>query len=225
VLSYFIVLAIWLGYEYISLRRQGVTFREIKGVTKWLLLGPAPTPECRACGVKLPDQWLRIEVGHGAYICEDCEKDVEKDLQAMLPEWYTKPLPAEKAEHHFADCIKVEGDKPCTECTEYALDAVGAPKRDTYVCSSCGETHFIEHICMVELEKVMDPPGDQGDWFEYCLDCGASYPCNCEPCNMGPPERTVVVSGQLAVKEPRMNVVIKSEDCLTDDCDCRRETD
>lgn len=30
--------------------------------------------------------------------------------------------------HNFTDCIKAEGDKPCKDCAEYALDAVGVPK-------------------------------------------------------------------------------------------------
>ena len=31
--------------------------------------------------------------------------------------------------HAFADCIKREDDLPCKECREYAMDAVGAPRR------------------------------------------------------------------------------------------------
>jgi len=29
--------------------------------------------------------------------------------------------------HNFADCINAEGDRPCRDCVEYALESVGAP--------------------------------------------------------------------------------------------------
>jgi len=45
--------------------------------------------------------------------------------------------------HEFADCIQADGDKPCRDCTEYALESVGAPAaaratptRDTEVSGS-----------------------------------------------------------------------------------------
>jgi hypothetical protein len=118
------------------------TWREIKGVTRFLLSGPEPTPNCRACGKELPDPMLREALGHGAFVCEPCNDEIELEVGLAYPSWWTEKEPP-------------------------ALNAVPPPT--TYNCAGCGNEHPKDHVCLVELKKyVSHPPGDDDlsdDWF------------------------------------------------------------
>lgn len=87
--------AAWLLWEAYVWKRQGMTWREIKGVTRFLLLGPGPTPKCRVCEIDLPDPMLREELGHGAFVCLDCEEEVRLEAGLIRPDWFDQPCPPE----------------------------------------------------------------------------------------------------------------------------------
>lgn len=49
------------------------------------------------------------------------------EREILKPQAAAVPQPGEPV-HNFAACIVNDGDKPCRDCAEYALDAVGAPR-------------------------------------------------------------------------------------------------
>jgi hypothetical protein len=88
----------WLYWGYRCWKRDGHSWSEAKSVTKWLFLGPGPTPQCRVCEVDLPDPMLRDELGHGAFVCLDCEEEVRLEAGLIRPDWFDQPLPPEGQE-------------------------------------------------------------------------------------------------------------------------------
>ncbi len=140
---FLIGIGIWVWVE---MRERQLTWREIKGVTRFLLTskGMEPDPVCRACGVPLPDPIFRMEIGHGAIVCEKCEDEINAEVGLAYPSWFERPLPPEEA----------------------ARPAIRPPS--TYVCAGCGEEHPEDHICMVDLKKYVqedEGPGFKDDWF------------------------------------------------------------
>ncbi len=61
-----------------------------------LLRAVTPGVVCRACGVPLPDPIFRVELGHGAVVCEDCEKEINDEIWLTYPDWFDQPLPADQ---------------------------------------------------------------------------------------------------------------------------------
>jgi hypothetical protein len=85
---------------------------------------------------------LREALGHGAFVCEPCNDEIELEVGLAYPSWWTEKEPP-------------------------ALNAVPPPT--TYNCAGCGNEHPKDHVCLVELKKyVSHPPGDDDlsdDWF------------------------------------------------------------
>ena len=137
---FLIGIGIWVWVE---MRERQLTWREIKGVTRFLLTskGMEPDPVCRGCGTPLPDPLFRVELGHGAIVCEKCETEINAEVGLNYPSWFELPLP----------------DEP-----------KAIPPPSTYPCMVCHEEHALDHICMVELKRYVvedKGPGSDGDWF------------------------------------------------------------
>lgn len=58
------------------------------------------------------------------------------------------------APHNFADCIKADGDKPCRDCAEYAIEAVGAPVDP--VCAPAPPVPLKDGEPMATLIELLD---------------------------------------------------------------------
>jgi DNA-directed RNA polymerase subunit RPC12/RpoP len=162
-----------------------LTWREIKGVTRFLLSGPEPTPYCRACGKELPDPMLREPLGHGAFACEECNDKIELEVGLAYPSWWTeKALPP--------------------------MENVVAPP-ETYICAACGDEHPRDHICLVELKKyVKNGPGDEviDDWFKLPGGGGGSSQLACPEPRMN----TVVTREGARLRALRANLEDMSDD-------------
>jgi hypothetical protein len=100
---FFILALAYFAYEEVK------TYRRLRGYPSIRLLGPAePTPKCRACLKELPDPLDREMMGHGAYACDPCWKEIQLEVGLTKPDWFDGPCPPEPE--------KAQGSLTCLKC-------------------------------------------------------------------------------------------------------------
>ncbi len=161
----FLLLWAWMSYKEAQYK-SGLHWYEIKGVTKFLLLGEMPVKrKCRACDQPLPDDTiLHVELSPGVYVHEECSEPILLEAQLTYPDWFEQPMPE----------LPPEEPKQIEEAK---------PEVRYYTCALCSEKHQMDQICMKEMVRVLTcekcdkitcvcevvgpkfPPADVGDWL------------------------------------------------------------
>lgn len=92
------------------------------------------TPRCRQCEVGLADPLFRNAIGHGAYLCDDCNEVIELEVGLRYPDWWN------------------ESDKAPPK-------AIPPPQH--YLCGFCKVEHEEGYICLKDMARYIptpDPP-------------------------------------------------------------------